>query len=159
MAYATQNNGANREVKRIRDGLKTKHKTEYNIFRLMHARCENPKSISYKNYGGRGIKVCERWSGPWGFHHFYEDMGDKPAKKTLDRIDNDQGYSPENCRWATIHEQAANKRNNAENIGVFETHSKTWVAFLQIDGMSYRKTFKTKKEAISQRRTWETSLL
>lgn len=79
----------------------------YLSWEAMHARCSNPKNVKFHRYGGRGIRVCERWST---FENFLQDMGERPQGKTLDRYPHSDGnYEPGNCRWATPKEQADRK--------------------------------------------------
>lgn len=81
----------------------------YESWSGMLKRCTNSNSDVYRHYGGRGIKVCVRWKK---FENFYGDMGDKPKNKSLDRINNNENYTPKNCKWSTQKEQTNNKRNN-----------------------------------------------
>lgn len=95
----------------------------YSVWKSMNGRCKNPKDKSYKNYGGRGIEVCEEWQNDfkafydWAYSVGYnENKTDKGINiLTLDRINNDGNYCPENCRWVSNLEQANNKRNTMTN--------------------------------------------
>ena len=91
-------------------GGKSKHPL-YMTWLNMRQRCNNPNRPDYVWYGARGIKVCERWESD--FWNFVADMGERPPGLTLDRIDNELGYTPENCHWETVSNQMKNRRRLA----------------------------------------------
>lgn len=98
-------------VKEMRHHLVThgmSRSAEHRAWNGLRNRCKNPNDEHFGNYGGRGIKVCERWEK---FENFYRDLGPRPSPKhSLDRVDNDGNYEPGNCRWATKSEQTYNRR-------------------------------------------------
>lgn len=107
-----QKDYANRPKKHGRSKRHHKNYRTYSSWQHMKDRCLNPKNKYYKNYGGRGIKVCGRWMK---FENFLEDMGDSPEGHSIDRLDINKGYSVDNCRWATKAEQNRNTSRTCNN--------------------------------------------
>lgn len=113
----------------------------YQIWMDMRRRCNNPNKHAYKYYGGRGIKVCDRWNGDNGFENFVSDMGERPGKEySIDRIDVNGDYCPENCRWATMIEQMNNTRRNSYVI--YKGKRLSVSEFSRITGISNQSTSK-----------------
>lgn len=131
--------------------------SEYYIWMDMKARCYSKKDVNYHNYGGRGISICDSWLQ--SFSNFLEDVGKRPNNKySIDRINSNGNYEPENIRWATIHQQTANRRSNTGNaVGVhYDKFCDRWFATLQVDGKYVlRRSFKYETEAIVARREAE----
>lgn len=105
------------------NSMALRHDPIFHVWRVMVARCTNPRHAKWKWYGGRGIKVCDRWMT---FENFKADMGPRPERHTIERKDNNGNYEPGNCVWATMAAQGANKRSAGPNAGPItylgETH-------------------------------------
>lgn len=126
---------------------------EYGHYLAMKQRCNNPRTSGYKHYGGRGIQVCQRWLD--SFSNFYIDMGTRPSPEhTVDRLDPNGNYSPDNCRWATLSEQANNTRssrfvefqNKTQTVSQWAKHlgvSKSLISYRLNSGWSIEKTLTT----------------
>ena len=132
---------------------------EYRIWKGMRQRCLNQNNPKYMNYGGRGIKICDRWED---FSKFYEDMGKCPKAYSLDRIDNDGNYEPSNCRWADSTTQARNQRikitNTSGVTGVTKVeHINKWQSRITVNrkpiNLGYYKDFRL---AVMMRKLAET---
>jgi hypothetical protein len=114
---------------------------EHKIWDAMRQRCDTESNIHYHNYGGRGIKVCERWSR---FENFFADMGERPGKHySIDRINNDGNYEPENCRWTVRIVQARNTRAN--KLVTFNGETKCIAEWAELFGMPYKLLWKRLK--------------
>jgi len=122
--------------------------SEYIVWKGMRQRCNNKNNYNYPRYGGRGIIICSRWND---FELFLSDIGKRPTPKhSLDRTDNNKGYSPDNCRWATASEQARNRSSSVVNPGV--TMHKTTGKWRARYTKGYKEhhigLFSTEKEAV-----------
>ena len=154
----TQSCGCQKNKQKITHGLgKNKfYKTWYGMLQ----RCNNPKNSSYKNYGGRGITVCEEWLDVVNFVAWAEATHPNIEEVTLDRINNDKGYNPENCTWSDKTTQAINQRMKKNNksgyVGVrYHSRNKKWGAYIRINKISKQiGSFKVIEEAVLARDTY-----
>lgn len=126
-------------------------------YRAMISRCTNPNNKSFCNYGGRGIKVCDRWMeyGGQGFLNFVKDLGDCPPKYELDRIDVNGDYEPSNCRWVDKKTSALNKRPNPNNNTGIRGVSWNGSTFTVLFGDRYLGVRKTLLDAAALRKSEE----
>jgi hypothetical protein len=115
-------------------------KLTYNSWRAMIDRCENPANIRYFRYGAKGIKVCDRWRN--SFDLFCNDMGGRPSKEhSIDRIDGDRGYDPENCRWATRREQTDNRKGVGSHVVFYNGETKSISEWARYMGLTANALF------------------
>lgn len=127
----------------------TKHKMTntptYRSWISMKSRCYDKNKDNYHRYGGRGIKVCDRWLK--SFDNFYGDMGDRPKGSTLDRINVNGNYCPDNCRWANQTEQSLNKEKyKLSNMGIKNIREKQGLFFVDVTRYGYRRRISGLKE-------------
>jgi len=143
---------------------KNNKSVEYLTWASMLDRCRNKNNKSYKNYGGRGIEVCDRWTN--SFENFLEDMGKRPSNKhSIDRINVNDNYEPNNCRWATTYEQSINRRmfknNKSGYVGVFwNKKNKNWNSKITVNKVQINLgSFKNLDDAINIRKEAEIKYL
>ena len=148
--------GCHRDVGKTKTHGLSKHRF-YKVWHQVVRRCTNPKDRDYKDYGGRGITVCEEWLDVRNFITWTESTHPNIGNVSLDRIDNDKGYSPENCRWADTSTQAINQRvqrsNTSGYVGIWQsTNSSSWVSAITFkNNNTHLGTFKTIEEAVLAR--------
>lgn len=136
--------------------LSKQQKATSQCYQDMKSRCYNINHRSYKNYGARGITVCDSWKS--SYKNFIADMGYKPDGLSLDRIDNNLGYSKENCRWATATQQMRNTRHSTkEGTGVhYSKRDDAWIAQITIaHKIKHIGYFKNRDDAIKARKEAE----
>lgn len=140
------------ELVYIRGNMIKNHPREYQSWQSMNTRCTNPNRPNYKHYGERGVKICERWSErPNGFKNFLEDMGPRPVGCSLDRINIDGDYCPENCRWADKWTQSLNRRNSKTPYISFDKRTGRYYLRIDRSNCHYTGAYQSLEDAIKAR--------
>lgn len=119
----------------------------YKSWQDMRARCENKNNLSYHNYGGRGVSVCKRWSS---FVFFLQDMGECPSGYMIERKNNERGYSPSNCCWATRKEQNRNRACLLLTVEGVTKNKEDWRRELGISRTTLKRRLKNKKVVLTK---------
>lgn len=162
MHYIRMRKYGSLEPKILKNGPRMKYPEEYKSWASMRDRCLSGKHQHYDIY--KNVKICKRWLElPNGFANFMEDMGPKPSYErtasgamplySLDRIDVNGDYTPENCRWATWTEQESNRHDSTATPGVRKQH-RLWVATHRTKAVTIRGSFPTKEIAIEAKQDW-----
>lgn len=135
----------------LKHGLR--HHSAYNTWAGIMDRCHNPKSTNWKNYGGRGIAVCKRWHS---LKNFISDMGERPPRMSIDRINNNKNYSPGNCRWASRRTQ---NNNTGQNVRIkYRGEDLTLAEWAERLGVSPFTLYSRKRYGWSDRKILETPI-
>lgn len=133
-----------------------KESGEYRTYQSMLQRCYNKDNDNYPQYGGRGIKICDEWLGEFGFINFLRDMGSRPNNTSIDRIEVNGDYTPENCRWVGRSIQSYNKRKKVDNGVYFRKDTNKWSAYINKDRKRYNLgCFDSKEDAILARQHYD----
>lgn len=152
------NNGNVNIVQKRREG-QTTHPL-YDTYGGIKKRCLQENDKDYHRYGGRGIKICNKWLGVNGFFNFIKDMGERPEGYTLDRKDTDGNYTPDNCRWADIYTQSGNKRNSNSTGVSYVTKTGKYRVRISVNNITHTLGLcRTLGEALEVRRLGEIKYL